>query len=556
MDFQFDIAPGTEGVYKITNFPYWFKNANDEIYTKIEFAHIIYERENNFMVEKIQSYHDDEFNIETLIDLKIGDKFDIKLDDGNKKRIKRIKTKKKYQQTVWVDSYENMRFQKVEDDQNPIFSAGSLGTRYYQIEKEYKDGPPITIIIPSVVIAQAFYLVNSLIIKNLFRAGFEELTEIVKWETKNEDNLVIGEVSLKKHGTENIKSMAKSLAFFLFSKDNHLWNNLLKMQSNLYHKILNNSEKNNYNFLIPIKEKLHLTINGNYINTPKKTFFLANEIVKVKSENNFDDLYETDYIRFIDYYNSSNTLAENPKDSTGKRSKKSNKNKKTTITKDGVNSELAENFTESGIDVLSDIVKLSIDSKASKSKSGGKPIIPNSTPYGTFDDKQPDPGSKSGGTSGGKRTPNRNQKNVIFHIIYSIVDKLKHHFTVSEHITKNNEIIVFKVSYKDKYAFLMDDDFHQRIQLIYTADLNDVAVPQINELLNVAEDNGYNWKKVRTSEKSTGFLFAQPTNYNRGGTRIVKKIKNDDGTQNQEKISDLCYLNILNKIQSLFTYSQ
>ncbi|WP_284462366.1 hypothetical protein [Chryseobacterium sp.] len=551
MDFQFDIPPVTEGVYKITNFPYWFKNANDEIYTKIEFAHIIYERENNFMVEKIQSYHDDELNIETLIDLKIGDKFDIKL-DGNKKRIKRVKTKKKYQQRVWVDSYENMRFQKVEDDQNPIFSAGSLGTRYYQIEKEYKDGSPITIIIPSVVIAQAFYLVNSLIIRNLFRAGFEELTEIVKWETKNEDNLVIGEISLKKHGTENIKSMAKSLAFFLFSKDNYLWNNLLKMQSNLYHKVLNNSANNNYNFLIPIREKLHLTITGNYINTPEKTFFLANEIIKVKPEKSFDDLYDTDYIRFIDSYNISSAESGYPAGSSGKRSKGTNKNKKSTITKDGVNPQLAENFIESGIDILSEIVKLSIDSKVSKSNSGGKPIFPPSTPYGSFDSKQPDPGSKSGGISGGKKPSNTQNKSEIFHIIYSIVEKLKGHFTISEHITNNKEIVVFKVLFNGKYAFLIDDDFHQRLQLVYQAGLKDVSATDIDNLINLIKDNDYNWKKVKMNKESNGFIISKSTNYNRGGTRIVKTIINKDGNKEEEKISDLCYFNILSKLKGLF----
>ncbi|WP_185286180.1 hypothetical protein [Chryseobacterium indologenes] len=548
MNFQFSFPPITDGFYKITNFPYWFKNANDEIYTKIEFAHIIYERENNFMVEKIQSYHYDDFNIEALMFLKIGDKFDGKL-NGNSKRIKK---KKNYQLSVLVDSYEKMDFQKVEDDQNPIFSTGSLGTRYYQIEKEYKDGSPITIIIPSIVIAQAFFLVNSLIIQNLFRADFEELTEIVTWETQKEDDLIIGKISLKKHGTENIKSMAKSLAFFLFSKENYLWNNLLKMQSNLYHKVLNNSAKNIYNFLIPIREKLHLTINGSYINTPDKTFFLASEIIKVKPEKNFDNLYDTDLIRFIDYYNLSSSESGNSGDSSGKRSKATNKNKKSTITKDGVNPKLAENFIESGIDILSDIVKLCIESKASKSNSGGKPIFSPSTPYGSFDSKKPDPGSKSGEVSGGKKTPNRDKKSEIFHIIHSIADKLKYHFTINEHITENNEIIIFKVSYKDKYAFLMDDDFHKRIQLIYTADLSDFTVPQVNELLNVAKDNGYNWKKVRKSEKSAGFLFGQPTNYNRDGTRTVKKIKNDDDTDKMEKVSNLCYLNTLKKLNEIF----
>lgn len=547
MEFQFNFPPITEGFYKITNFPYWFKHSNDEIYTRIEFAHVKYEREGDHIVGKIQSYHYEVLNIESLMFLKIDDKF-----DGRSKRIK----KKNYQLGVWLDTNENINFQTVKNIQNPVSTTETLGTKYYQIETIFKGHSPITIIIPSVVIAQAFYLVNSLIIKNLFRADFEELTEFIKWETKKEDDLIIGEISLKKRGTENIKSMAKSLAFFLFSKDNYLWNNLLKMQSNLYHKVLNNSAKNNYNFLIPIREKLHLTINGSYINTPNKTLFLANEIIKVKPEKNFDDLYDTDFIRFIDYYNVSSSESGNPANSSGKRSKATNKNKKSIITKEGVNPQLAENFVESGIDILSEIVKLSIDSKASKSNSGGKSIFPPSTPYGSFDSKQPDPGSKSGGVSGGKKTPNRYKKSEIFHIIHSIVDKLKDHFAVHEHITKNNEIVIFKVSYKDKYAFLMDDDFHKRIQLIYTADLSDVAAPEISDLLNLAKDNDYSWKKVRTSDKSTSFLFSRPTNYNRGGTRTVKTVKNDDGVQNQEKISDLCFLNILKKLKSLFAVPQ
>lgn len=545
MEFQFNFPPITEGFYKITNFPYWFKNANDEIYTKIEFAHIIYEHENNFMVEKIQSYYYDDFNIEALMFLKIGDKFDGKL-NGNSKRIKK---KKNYKLSVLVDSYEKMDFQKVEDDQNPIFSAGSLGTRYYQIEKGYKEDSLITIIIPSVVIAQGFFLVNSLLIQNLFRADFQELTEIIKWETKKEEDLIIGEISLKKYGNENIKSMAKSLAFFLFSKDNYLWVNLLKMQSNLYHKVLNNSVKNNYNFLIPIREKLHLTINGSYINTPDKTFFLASEIIKVKPEKNFDNLYDTDFIRFIDYYNLSSSESG---DSSGKRSKATNKNKKSTITKDGVNPKLAENFIESGIDILSEIVKLSIESKVTKPNSGEKPLFPPSTPYGSFDSKQPDPGSNSGGVSGGKKTPNRDKKIEIFHIIHSIVDKLKHHFKVSEHITKNNEIVIFKVSYKDKYAFLMDDDFHKRLQLVYQAELKEVSIIDIDNLINLAKDNDYNWKKVKTNKESNGLIFSNSTNYNRGGIRTVKKNKNDNEIQEQEQISDLCYHNILKKLQNIF----
>ncbi len=176
------------------------------------------------------------------------------------------------------------------------------------------------------------------------------------------------------------------------------------MQSNLYRKVLNNSAKNYYNFLIPIREKLHVIINGSYINTRDKTFFLASEIIKVKPERDFDDLYYTDFIRFIDFYSTPSSDPVNPADSSGKRSKATNKNKKSTITKDGVNPKLAENFIESGIDILSDIVKLCIDSKVRKSNSGGKPIFPPSTPYGSFDSKQPDPDSKSGGLSGGKNT--------------------------------------------------------------------------------------------------------------------------------------------------------
>ncbi|UKB78312.1 hypothetical protein [Chryseobacterium sp. MEBOG07] len=114
--------------------------------------------------------------------LKIDDKFDDK-----SKRIK----KKNYQLGVWFESYEKISFQTVKDNQSSVSSKESVGTKYYQIEVIFKKRTPITIIIPSVVIAQAFYFVNSLIIQNLFRADFEELTEMVKWEPKTKGGSVI-----------------------------------------------------------------------------------------------------------------------------------------------------------------------------------------------------------------------------------------------------------------------------------------------------------------------------------------------------------------------------
>gem|GEM_PF-5327732 len=132
------------------------------------------------------------------------------------------------------------------------------------------------------------------------------------------------------------------------------------------------------------------------------------------------------------------------------------------------------------------------------------------------------------------------------------MEKLKAHFTISEHITNNKEIVVFKVLFNGKYAFLIDDDFHQRLQLVYQAGLKDVSATDIDNLINLIKDNDYNWNKVKMNKESNGFIISKSTNYNRGGTRIIKTIINKDGNKEEEKISDLCYFNILSKLKGLF----
>lgn len=549
MEFEFNFPLITEGYFKITNFPFWFKHSNNEIYTKIEFAHIIYEIENGFNVEKIQFYHYDEYNIECLMFLKLGDKFTVK-----SKRLK----KKNYQLSVWLDSYDKTVFKTVENDHNPIFPIGSKGTKYYQIDTQFKNSSPISIIIPSVVIAQAFFLVNSLIIKSLFMANFDELKELVKWKIKKEGDISIGEVSLKKHGNAKIKSMAKSLAFFLFSKDDYLWKNLLKMQSYLYNKVITNQPKNNYVFLIPIKEKLNLKLNGNYINTDNQTFFLVNEIINVKSEKNFDQLYETDYVTFLDYYNPEENESSSEGDRS-KRSKRSSKNKKTTAKNGEVDPDIGENYIESGIDLLSEIVKISIDYKARvKSSSGGLPIYPKTSPYGTFNSRFTEPGSENGATSGGKiHTVNKPpEKREIFRIIYSIMEKLNSHFNISEYIVNNNDIAIFNVSNGNDHALLIDDDFHERIQLVYLVNLKKIESTQIENFIELVKNNKYNWEKLKKMNKdSTGLIIGQSTNYNYGGTRREKFSKKKDGTTEEVRVSDLCYLNVLKKLKNIFPLS-
>lgn len=56
------------------------------------------------------------------------------------------------------------------------------------------------------------------------------------------------------------------------------------------------------------------------------------------------------------------------------------------------------------------------------------------------------------------------------------------------------------------------------------------------------------------NKESNGFMFSQPTNYNRGGKRIIKMRINKDGSKEEEIASDLCYRNTLSKLKDLFGY--
>lgn len=552
MIFKFDLPPISEGYYKIVNFPYWFKNSNLEIYTEIEFEHIIVEYENGYPVEKTQYIDYDSVNIENLLLLKIGDRFNFK---GEKLK------NKKYLFSVSLESYQNCNFVTSQKNDLLFNSPKSIGTKYYAFEKRNKENKPINVIIPSIVIGQAFFLVNSLIIKNLFQADLTGLTDLVEWSKKEIDNLKIGEISLKKTGTAEVKSMAKALSFFLFSKDDYLMMNLTKMQANLYQKVISDSAKNLYNFIVPIKEKLELVITGSYKNVGDKTFFIASEIVEVKHENNFKDLYETDNIVFFDS-SQSNKTSENPSVSnTGSFPIKRRKKKKSsTVTKEGVNDNLAESFIQSGNNLLSGIVNLSIVHKNSEKGNGNPPLYPKDSQFGTFNRIIPDPNSNSGGLSGGKKEEDNNDKNDdyenSFLMIKSIVEKLKVRFRVMREEIDNKKIKIYKLINHSGYTAYLGSDCHSnRIQIFHKANLGEIDNIVLNNISKTVKDFSYNWKKIVDSKESSGILLAQSTNYNKGGTRLEEKEIKEDGTVFEKRVSDLCYRNVQKKLEAIFSYS-
>jgi len=540
MEFKFNFPLIDEGYYKLVDFPYWFKHPNGEIYTKIKFAHIIREFEDGYYVEKVQSYHYEEFNVESLMFLRLGNIFS--------KTSTKLKGRN-YQFNILLDCTDNSKFIKPKENLLPFSGSG-----YY--EGEFKKADPLKIvIIPSVVIAQTFFLLNSLIIKNMFRANFDEINNLINWETKIEGDLRIGEISLKKYSDDSVKSMAKSLAFFLFSKDDYLYKRLIRTQTHLYSKLLNTPFRNDYTFLVPIKGKLELTIKGYYQNYNGKTYFIANEIVKINDEENFESLYDVDNKRFIDYAYS---LEPSKNESLGNkvRLRRKGKNRKITVRDEDVNNQLMETFVESGKDILADITKLSIEIKKKKRSEAGLPIDLDESPYGTFNRNFSDPNSDSGGILGGKENPDDNPESLkrqAFSMIYDVVNKLQPEFIISEYKTNNSKIAIFIVSDKFHHkSILISDCYNKRIQIIRKVTLEEFKKEILNNFINLIDDCDYNWSKIKNSKSSDGILIEQPTNYNIDGTRIVKKGLNDDGTVINEKVSNLCYLNVLKKLRNLY----
>lgn len=547
MNFTFKLPSISEGYYKIMNFPCWFKNSNLEIYTVIEFAHIILEKQNGFNVEKVISWLYRDVNIETLLLLKLGDKFSHRGTKINSKA---------YYSSVILESYENCTF-NISTKEDALFNTErSIGTRYYSFEKKDDEKDSLTIIIPSIVIGQSFFLVNSILIKNLFQADFTEIKNLLEWKKNQIDDITYGEISLKKCGTQEEKSMAKAFSFFLFSKNDYLMKNLVKLQSHLYQKLISNkAEKYAYNFLIPIKEKLKLIIKGNYQNINDKKYFIANEIVEVKNENNFRDLYETDSIIF---YNGTSPNETSTGDSAGFPTKKRKNKKSTTITDEGVNPDLSESYIESGNSLLSKIVNLSIVQKLTDKGKVPPTLNQKETPFNTFNDKLPDPSSNSGDLTSGKNHDQESLENneVYFSMINFLKRKLQGSYTIEPENIDDKYIRVYKLTNSNfSTLYIAADCFNFRIQIFHKADLSEITGTALNNRFNLMNGCNYSWKKLDNLKDSMGIIVGTPTNYNHNGTRIEKKEKKDNGIVEKIRVSNLCYLNLKKKIDKIFDES-
>lgn len=556
MDFDFDFPEITEGYYKITNFPDALKSHDLEINTIIEFAHIIKQIEGDYKVEKVQSYHYRQHNIECLLFLFIGDKFDCK-----SKRLKKNSNSLKF----IIPSYEDIAFESynhISDGFN--ISERSDGFKFYSFERRFGDRKPITIILPSIVIGQAFWLNNSLIIRNLFRNNFDEFNELISVKKTIENDRIIGNISLRKPVEEIVKSMVKSLSFFLFSKDDHLKKNLLKIQSNLYSQFLKNPERIDYNFTIPIKQELKIKIRGEYLNQGGKTYFITEEIIELDRGNNFSNLYIVDDVKFYDYIGES----ANTEKSKGTKYHNTRKNKETTAINENRNPDLAKNFVESGLDLLSQIVKLSIEYKATSKSKTGEIIIKPTSEFGTFNTKTSDPSSNSAELIGSKRdadkveNKNSDPKAELFLLLREIVKKLQSKYSANEIIIDNDDLIIFDVSNNGYHVLLLDDMIHRRIQILYKVDLKTFDKNAIDNFVKLIVDSNYSWEKLKNeSKESVGIKLegikstlkmGSSTNYNIAGKRTIKKTTLSKTTENKTAVEDLCYENIVKKLKTLF----
>jgi len=555
MNFDFDFPEISDGFYKIMSFSHALKSHELEINTAIEFAHIIKVGEGNSKTEKIQSYHYRQFNIECLIFLKMGDEF-------NDKSVKLKKNSKSLK--IKIPSYENIEFENYDHLIHGFnISERSNGFKFYLFKRQYGDRQPIKIILPSIVIGQAFWLNNSLIVRNLFRNSFDELNELISVKESVENDRVVGNILLKKPVDESVKAMIQSMSFFLFSKNNFLKKKLKKTQSDLYLQFLRNPDKIDYNFTIPLKQELIIDISGRYFNKGNQTYFIAEEIIGLDSKNDFNDLYTVDEIRFYDYGKEATGIED--LNSNRKRIQNIRKNKNPTATNEGKNPNLAKNFVESGIDLLSQIVKLSIDHSTFPCSKNNTAIVKPTSEFGTFNIKNADPSSDSSELVGSKKNANHEVRNSdskaqLFLLLREIIKKLQNRYSTEEISINNDDFIIFNVSKDGCNILLVDDILHKRIQILYKINLTSFNKTEIENLVKLVIDSNYNWGKLKSnSKKSDGIKLDETiikigisTNYNIEGNRAMKKKQSIIVSQNIFSEADLCYQNILKKLENLF----
>lgn len=528
-----------KGHWKVIGFPYFHKY-NDEYYTKMEIAHEFYDTEkNNYTLREVTIV---DVPLKMLMDIKIDDHFDCK---------NKTKTTKKGEPKYRSVFFDKKQHQLMAFDYNRFkkfktfhLSEKNNGNLYYEFPyntfEKQNDTRKRNVILPSIVVAQAFYFLDSTLIEMLFENNLRDILKF--YSNKNiieQENKKIGFFVYNNTDTSNpIKEQtAKSVANFLFSHNDFLLNELKMANSNHYYPLISN-QKVQFNFPIPIRSTFKFKVYGEYYSSDDEVIFYVNEIFYVEKREN---PYEVDEIK---------TVPKIDRSSTDKRDEKEeiiggNKTnfRKPSLQKPKISTDRTPNSKLGEIDLnqkasIFNFIKISSQKKedqTSKYSPESTSVIDQTeiTSYNNAENNESDVTKANNSQIQNKTSEQR------LSYLLNIMERIKSDPNLSYEIrsVKVEEPSIYKIfriiNSSDENIYFIEDIYHDRIQVLSKETLKKLEKDYFFELLELHKVNLYSWDKLKkNNKKSYGALFHVSVNkqlkdkeIKKGYENILKRIK-------------------------------
>ncbi|MGG5209232.1 hypothetical protein ACQWU4_09790 [Chryseobacterium sp. MIQD13] len=525
-----ELPSKNNGYWEIVNFPYALKGYQNQLLAKTEFIHKLYDKEKNKYVYGEAKYI--EVALSLLMEIRIGDIFSCATKEI---KIKEKRTERNFffdgrlEHNLKIFDYE--RFKKFD---NFLFSETANGSFYYEFEYfvNENDGKKRHIIIPSVVIAQAFFFKDSTFIELLYENNLRGVAgKYNKDSIKTEEDKKIGVFKYDNSNTNIKYSTGKAIGEFLYSYDDSLFYELEKTNNIQYLSTINDSSKIHFNYQIPIHKALNLTLEGTYYTSVDEVIFLANHISNFEGYKGHKlKIFTVDRIEIAPLIDKRSTDKRSEKEEIRiNHTKHFRKPLRKFIKRNN-------NISDSKLGELDLKIKDAIFNliKISKLKKEDQKYKYTSETSSVTNQTEETSHKKSDNLESGITKVNgseydKTNKETVFSYLTEVMKTIKqnHHQDIKIMILKDNfegyEIYrICDINIENNVYFI--EDFHDRIQIIHSEDLTKLKRMDFERIFILLKNKKYNWQKIKEDDKaSDGIVFGTSINkYSRKETNSIK----------------------------------
>lgn len=519
------------GYWEIVYFPYSLKEYRNQLLVKVEFIHKFYDKEKSkYIYGEIESI---DVALPLLMEISIGDMFNCTTKEL-KIREKRAERKFFFDGRLehHLKIFNYTRFKKFD---SLLISETANGSFYYELEYSINrnDGRKRHIIIPAVVVAQAFFFKDTTFIELLYE---NKLRGVAKHYNKSSIRIENGKkIGVFKYDNsddvnKNIKqSTGEAIGKFLFSNNDSLFHELEKVNNTQYLSSITAGSKIHFYYPIPIHKPLSLIIEGNYYTTSDEVIFLVHHISHVEGYKGHKlEIYTVDEIEIAPLIDKRSTDKRNEKEEIKiNHTKYFRKPTRRNIRRNNKtpNSKLGEidlKIKKAIFDFIK-ITKLKKEDQKYKYSSETSSITDQTE--NTSHKKSHNLESETTKVNGSEEN-----KEIVSSYLREIMKtiKLNHSrsikiMTLKDHF-EGYEIYRICDSDMEKNLYFIED-FHNRIQVLHSEDLTKLQSEVFKKIFTRLEKNNYNWQKIKENNKgSDGIVFE--TSLNKYSEKKIDCIKN------------------------------